>query len=456
MIIIKNAEVVLENESKVTDVAVKDGKIFKIADNIEAGKSDEVRDGSGCYLFPGFIDPHVHMQMTNAITTTADSYESGTKAAIYGGTTTIINFATAYMGMSLRDVLEREKSKADDVSSCHYLFHCEMIDVNENTLAELKELSEEGLRSVKAYLAYTFRIGDRDLYKTIKVCRDAGLLLEAHCENGDMLDAIMDDLRKENKTAMKYKSLAHPEAAEADSIGTMGRIAKLLDAHVHVVHLSSKEGLEELRYQRKNGVNITAETCPQYLYLDKSVYQNEDKLQAAKYVCAPPPRQKEDQDAILEAIVNGEIQTLATDHCAYKLKGQKDQSLDDFRKCPGGLPGVEERAQLFYTKLVASGKISPVEFSKLMSTNSAKLYKLYPQKGVIKEGSDADLVLYNPNKEHTFTNENVHSLAENTVYDGIKVQGVIQDVYLDGVLTLDKGKLVSEKKGRFLGKQAKN
>ncbi len=451
MIIIKNAEVVLENESLKTDVAIKDGKIYKIADNIEVGSEDEVKDAEGLILFPGFIDPHVHMQMTNAITTTADSYESGTRAAIHGGTTTIINFATADMGMSLHDVIAREKSKADDVSSCHYLFHCEMIDVNENTLAELKELSEEGLRSVKAYLAYTFRINDRDLYKTIKACKEADLLLEAHCENGAMLDAVLDDLVEQGKIDMKYKAEAHPTAAEADSIGTMARIAKLLDAHVHVVHLSSKEGLEELRYQRKNGVNITAETCPQYLYLDQSVYQNENKLEAAKYVCAPPPRQEEDREAILAAIVNGEIQTLATDHCAYKLEGQKDQSLNDFRKCPGGLPGVEERAQLFYSKLVASGKMSLVDFSKLMSTNSAKLYKLYPEKGVIQEGADADLVLYDPKGSKVFTSENIHSQAANTVYEGVEVSGTIHSVYLDGILTLENGQILSEKKGRFLG-----
>ncbi len=455
MIIIQKGQVVLEGQTLQADLAIDAGKIVKIAPQIEVQAGDEVRAAEGCYIFPGFIDPHVHMQMTNAITTTADSYETGTKAAIYGGTTTIINFATADMGMSLRDVLAREKAKADGQSSCHYLFHCEMIDVNENTLAELKELSAEGLRSVKAYLAYTFRIGDHDLYKTIKACHEAGLLLEAHCENGAMLDAVLEDLVAEGKTQMRYKAFAHPTAAEADSIGTMGRIAKLLGAHVHVVHLSSKEGLEEVRHQRAQGVNITVETCPQYLYLDQSCYENEDLLQAAKYVCAPPPRQQQDREVILNGIVQGEIQTLATDHCAYRLEGQKDQSLEDFRSCPGGLPGVEERATLFYTKLVDSGLISPERFAELMATNSAKLYKLYPQKGVIREGSDADLVIYDPKGRSQLSARVLHSAAQNTVYEGVEVAGSVRDVYLDGKLTLDHGRLVREKEGRFLGSMKK-
>lgn len=451
MTIIKGGTLVLEDRVMIGDLVTENGKIVEIAPSVEVREGAQVHDASGCLVFPGFIDPHVHMQMTNALTTTADSYESGTKAAIYGGTTTIINFATAELGMPLRDVLAREKAKADDQSSCHYLFHCEMIDVNEQTLAELPVLAEEGLRSVKVYLAYTFRIGDHDLYKTIKACRDAGLLLEAHCENGAMLDAVLEDLVAEGKTAMKYKAAAHPAAAEADSIGTMARIAKLLDAHVHVVHLSSYEGLSELRYQRSMGVNITAESCPQYVYLDEAVYANPDKLEAAKYVCAPPPRRAADREEILKAILGGEIQTLATDHCAYRLQGQKDQSLDDFRRCPGGLPGVEERALLYYTKLVDEHQLDYVTFAQLMSTNAAKLYDLYPRKGVLRKGSDADITIYDPQGEHVLTASELHSAAGNTVYEGVRVKGRVRDVFLDGKLVLENGELKSEKQGRFLG-----
>ncbi|MDO5732719.1 MAG: dihydropyrimidinase [Eubacteriales bacterium] len=447
--LLKNGTVVLEDGAKRQDLLIEDGKIAEIAEAISV-EADEVVDVEGCYVFPGFIDPHVHMQMTNALTTTADSYETGTKAAIHGGTTTIINFATAEPGMSLHDVLAREKSKADDVSSCHYLFHCEMVDVNENTLRELKEISEAGCRSVKIYLAYTFRIGDHDMYRCIAACRDANLLLEAHCENGAMLDGVLEDLIARGETAIAYKAKAHPPEAEADSVATMGRMAGLLGAHVHVVHLSSRLGLEELRHLRAEGVEITAETCPQYLYLDESVYANEDHLMAAKYVCAPPPRTARDQAAILEGLVNGEIQTAATDHCAYCVDGQKSMSTEDFRRTPGGIPGVEERAQLFYTKLLAPGLITPEAFADLMATNSAKLYQLYPQKGVLRVGSDADITVYDPAVRERLTADHLHSAAKNTVYEGVEVEGKTRHVFLDGQWVLKDGELQIEKQGRFL------
>ncbi len=449
MLLIKNGKIVLEGEVLVGDLLVEQGTIKKIAPSITV-EADEVIDAEGCIVFPGFIDPHVHMQMTNALATTADSYATGSKAALYGGNTSIINFATAAPGMSLHEVIATEKTKADPECSCNYLFHVEMIDVNEGTLKEIAELAEEGVRSCKIYMAYGFRISDDDVYRTVQACDRAHMLVEAHCENGDVLDAIVERLAQENKTAICHKIEAHPAEVEADAISTLGYVGKLLDANIHVVHLSSKQGLEEVRKLRSLGAKVTVETCPQYLYLDEEVYRNPDHLQAAKYICAPIPRRAEDRAAITQALLNGEIQTLATDHCAYKLIGQKDVSLDDFRKVPGGLPGVEERATLCYTKLVAENGMSLNDFSDLMSTNTAKLYDLYPVKGVICEGADADITIYDPSVEQTISADNIHSAAENTVYEGQRVVGRIRDVVLGGEHVLRDGELVITGKGRYL------
>lgn len=450
MLLIKNGKLVLEDRVIDADLLVEDGKIARIAPEINLSNIETI-DATGCIVFPGFIDPHVHMQMTNALTTTADSYASGSKAAIYGGNTSIINFATAAPGMSLHEVIATEKAKADPECSCNYLFHVEMVDVNEKTLAEIGELAEEGVRSCKIYMAYGFRIGDDDVYRTVQACDRANMLVEAHCENGDVLDAIAERLSTEGKTAICHKIEAHPAEAEADAISTLGYIGKLLDANVHVVHLSSKKGLAEVRKLRELGAKVTVETCPQYLYLDEDVYRDSDLLQAAKYICAPIPRCAEDRIAITQALLTGEIQTLATDHCAYKLVGQKDVSPTDFRKIPGGLPGVEERATLCYTKLVAENKMPLEQFAALMTTNSAKLYDLYPTKGVLREGSDADITIYDPNCQQTITAENVHTAACNTVYEGQNVVGRVRDVILGGEHVLSDGELILTGRGRYLG-----
>ncbi len=465
MLLIKHGLVVLEEQTlPEADILVAQDKIVAIEQLDEArlhhfiaqyGEVTREIDATGCVVFPGFIDPHVHMQMTNALTTTADSYATGSVAALYGGNTTIINFATADRGMRLDEVIARELSKASPKCSCNYLFHVEMVDVNEGTLADLETLAKQGVRSCKAYMAYGFRINDGDLYRTVKACNNANMLLEAHCENGDLLDAIAKDLESKNQTSMLNKAKAHPALAEANAINTLSYIGQELDANVHVVHLSSKLGLEEVRNARKRGAKITVETCPQYLYLDQEVYQNEDELEAAKYVCAPIPRTAEDRKAILEALVAGEIQTLATDHCAYRLHGQKDAYLSDFRFTPGGLPGVEERASLCYSKLVADGLISLSQFAQLMSTNSAKLYDLYPTKGVLQVGSDADITIYDPNITHTFTDENIHSACENTVYAGVTVQGKVRDVVLGGEVVLANFQLEQEGKGQYLATTVK-
>lgn len=449
MILIKNGQIVLEDGVLNGDLLIRDGKIAELGESLKAEPGAEIVDAGGAYVFPGFIDPHVHFDMTNAFATTADNYATGSRAALYGGTTTIINFATAEPGMRLDEVIAREKAKADPDCACHYLFHVEMVDVNENTLADIASLSKQGIRSCKMYMAYGFRIDDGEVYQTVKACRDAGMLPEAHCEDGDLLEAIGKELAAEGHFSLPYKPAAHPAEAEANSIAALAYIGKLLDYPVHVVHLSSKLGLQEVRKARRLGVRITVETCPQYLYLDDSVYSRPEE-EAIAFVCAPPPRKPEDVEAITEAVIAGEIQTMATDHCAYRIHGQKDRSPGDYRKIPGGIPGVEERAQLCYTKLLASGRMTPQAFAGLMATHSAKLYDIYPKKGVICKGADADLCIYDPEGTTVLSAANLHSAAENSVYEGIEVKGRVRDVFLDGAHVLVNGRLGEVRQGRWL------
>lgn len=449
MTLIRNGRLVLEDQVLEGDLLIEGGRIREIAPGIPPAAGMELVDAGGCLVFPGFIDPHTHFQMSNALTTTADDYQSGSIAALHGGTTTVINFATSAPGMNLPEAIRLEALKAASGCACDWLLHAEMVDVNEATLQDVHSLKALGVRSLKAYMAYGFRLQDSDLYRTALACRDSGVLLEVHCENGSLLDARLEELVRVGNTAVRFKAKAHPAEAEAAAVYTLGQISLMLGCPVHVVHLSSRQGLEALRLARSQGAHVTAETCPQYLYLDESVYEREE-TEAVKYVCAPPPRGAKDQQAILEALRAGEIQTLATDHCAYRVQGQKDQSPGDFRRVPGGLPGVEERAQLCYTRLVASGLLDDCAFARLMATNSARLYGLYPRKGVLKVGADADLCLYDPRGETELTSTLLHSAAGYSPYEGIRVTGRVRDVFLRGQHVIQEGHLALRPKGMCL------
>ena len=449
--LIQNGLLVLEDRLLQGDLLLSGGRIADIGQHIKAGPDVPRLDARGCLVFPGFIDPHTHFQMKNALATTADDYASGSLAALFGGTTTILNYATCPADLPLPEGLRLEQQKAA-ACACDYLLHAEIVGFGPQTAQEMKTLSQQGLRSCKVYLAYGFRLSDADLYRSAAACREAGILLQVHCENGSLLDARLEELVQKGHTAVRYKAQAHPAQAEAQAVYTLGQVSLLTGCPVHVVHLSSKLGLEALALARQQGAQITAETCPQYLYLDESGFEG-PQASALGLVCAPPPRREEDRKAILQALVDGRIQTLATDHCAYRLQGQKDQHPDDLRRIPGGLPGVEERATLCYTSLVASGLMDQVQFAALMSTNAAKLYGLYPQKGVLKAGADADLCIYDPGTSQTLTAATLHSQAGYTPYEGIQVQGRVRDVIKAGQLVIQDGQLHTLPQGRFLAQQ---
>lgn len=447
MILIKNGTVVSDSVLS-SDILTDGTKILNIAPDIDAPDA-EIIDAKGCYVFPGMIDAHTHMQMENPLAKTADDYESGTAAAICGGTTTIINFATGKPEFTLRQSFENELKNSEGHSSCNYKFHMELVKADDTTLREIHEMEDLGVTSFKIYMAYGFRLNDKQIYKILKEVKKAGLLLESHCENGDLLDCIMEDLVKSGQNLPQNQGKAHPAEAEAEAISRLSYIAKLIDYPVHIVHLSTELGLNEVRKARQAGVTVTAETCPQYITLDDSVYSLSG-TQAAKYVFAPPARSKTDKKAIYDAIINGEIQTMATDHCPFNYNTDKIVKNNDLRLIPGGIPGVEHRVSICYTKLLYSKAIDEIAFVKLMAENPAKLYKMYPKKGILKVDSDADIVIYEKTGEHTITSEEQKQNVDYTPYEGMKVQGRVKDVILGGELVVKDGKLIKKHRGQYV------
>lgn len=446
--IIKNADII--GEKRIFGcLRIEDGKIKEIAKDIAPFDGEDIIDAEGNFLFPGGIDPHTHLQMENALAKVSDSYETGTLAALKGGTTTIINFATGKPDMTLRESYLEEMRRAEK-SSCNYRFHMELVNITDDILNEMQDMMDLDVTSFKIYMAYAFRIGDRDIYKVLKRAKEIGALVESHCENGELLDEIMEDLVKEGKNNANYQEVAHPNLAEAEAISRLCYISKLADHPVHVVHLSTKEGLEEIKNKRKEGFKVTAETCTQYLLIDNSVYDL-DKKEASKYVYAPPAHSKKDVEEIKKGVLDKEIITLGTDHCPFDFQALKTKS-EDLRKIPGGLPGIENRVEVAYTILVNDNNMPVEDFVEFMSTNSAKLYNMYPDRGVIREGSIADLVIYEKNSDHIIDVKDQLMNVDYNPYHGFKVKGRVKDVFLKGEHVVSDGKVIK----KYLGEYAKN
>ena len=437
MIIVKNGTLVRDIEEK-ADVAVSDGKIVRISGSIAPTPGDTVIDATDSYVFPGFIDAHTHFQMTNALTTTADSFETGTKAALAGGTTTIINFASPVKGGTLRAAYDRSTAMAEGHSSCNYRFHMEIVDFNDGLAREIAEMPALGITSFKVYMAYDIGVSDCVIYDALKEIRKIGGLLGAHCENGDFLRVRTAELLAAGESTPAAHPKSHPDIAEAEAVSRLAYIGKLAGYPVHVVHLSSKAGLAELRKARASDIDISAETCPQYLLLDASLYERPG-FEGAKYVMSPPLREAEDREALLEAIRNCEIQTIATDHCSYRFDTQKTIGLHDFSRIPGGIPGVEHRVPLMYTKLVCQESLPVTDLVRLMAENPAKMYGMYPRKGILREGSDADIVVYEKSGTHRIRAAEQTQNLDYTPYEGLRVTGKVRHVLLNGIPVLENG-----------------
>ena len=452
--LLKNGTVVSAEQSVKADVLIEGEKIIGVGKGLDENGA-EVIDVSGKLLFPGFIDGHTHFDLEVAGTVTADDFETGTRAAIAGGTTLVIDYASQDKGgHTLKEGLEKWHRKADGKCSCDYSFHMSVVEWNEETEKEIEDMIREGITSFKLYMTYPAMIvNDSDLYKIIKKLNECGCFAGVHCENAGVIDALIAEAKKEGRTGPENHPLVRPDTMEAEAVHRLLAIAGEAKAPVMIVHLTNRKAFEEVMRARMNGQKVYAETCPQYLLLDDSVYSRPD-FEGAKYVCAPPIRKKEDQDCLWKALANGEIQTVATDQCSFTME-QKRLGKDDFTKIPGGLPGVQTRGTLLYTYGVRTGKITKEQMCGLLSENAARLYGVYPRKGVIRQGSDADIVVFDPEKESVISAKTHLYNTDNNPYEGFALHGDIEQVFLRGQQVVQDGKVIREKTGTYI-KRGKN
>lgn len=444
----KNGTIVNAEGSRTADVLVCNDKIKLIGENIQSDKA-RVVDCTGLLLFPGAIDAHTHFDLDVCNTTTADDFYTGGRAALKGGTTMVVDFACPNKGESLQYGLELWHKKADGRTACDYGFHMTIDDWNESIKGEIPQMIRQGVTSFKMYLTYpAMMIGDGEMLMALQELKKYGAIAGVHCENAGMIDALI----AERKAAGDLGPAAHPKSRppmmEAEAVGRLLKMAYVADTPVVTVHTTCAAALEEIRAARARGQKVYVETCPQYLLLEDRYY-GLPNFEGARYVCAPPLRKTSDQAALWRALAAGEIQTVSTDHCSFTLK-QKDAGRGDFTKIPGGVPGVETRFELMYSYGVAAGRISKEKMVEVLSANPAKLYGVWPRKGAIAEGFDADIVVYDPKGEHAIHADDMIANVDYNPYEGFPINGSIRQVWLRGRLSVENGQVLEDKGGQYI------
>ena len=445
--LLKGGRVVSASGVVEADVLLDDEKIEKVGKNIDES-GVEIIDVGGKLLFPGFIDAHTHFDLHVAGTVTADDFRTGTRAALRGGTTTIVDFGTQYAGETLMEGLKNWHEKADGKCSCDYGFHMSISDWNHDVSREIDKMTEEGITSYKLYMTYDIQVDDKCLYEILKRLKDVKGIAGVHCENSGVIAALQEEAVNAGRMGVESHPATRPPEAEAEAVARLLRIAEIAEAPVMVVHLTNREALDEIRAARKRGQEVYAETCPQYLLMDDSLYHLPG-FEGAKYVIAPPLRKKEDTEALWKALADGEIQTVSTDHCSFTTE-QKRLGKTDFRKIPGGMPGVETRGILMYSEGVRKGRITLSDMCRLLCENPAKLYGMYPRKGVIAPGSDADIVVLNPDESDIITAADQIQNVDYAPFEGLKVNGRIETVFLRGMKVVENHQVVRELAGTYI------
>ncbi len=430
------------------DVLIENEKITRVARQLDRTGADVI-DVSGMLLFPGFIDAHTHFDLHVAGTVTADNFESGTQSAVCGGTTTIIDFATQYNGETLCQGFDNWMAKAQGKSFCDYGFHMSIADWNDSVRRELPIMTKRGITSYKLYMTYeAMMVGDGAIYEILKALQNEGAFAGVHCEHAESIDAMRREASAKGHLGISAHPETRPAACEAEAVHRLLFLARLADAPVMVVHLTSEEALLEVEAARVHGQTVFAETCPQYLLLDDSVYYAEG-FEGAKYVIAPPLRKKSDCKSLWSAIKRGSIQTVCTDHCAFTLK-QKELGLQDFRNIPGGMPGVETRGILMFSEGVQKGRIALEDMCRLLCENPARLYGLSHSKGYIREGFDADIVIIDPNPSGKISAVSQHSACGYSPFEGLETRGEIRRVLLRGATVSENGQPCGTAGGHYL------
>ena len=453
-VLIKNGRVITAVDDYMGDVYIENETVSLIGKNLEV-EADEVIDATGKYLFPGGLDPHTHLDMPFGGTTSADDFETGTRAAAHGGTTTLIDFAIQTKGHSTLEALDTWHAKADGKTAIDYGFHMIVTDLEDNRVHEMKMLADAGVTSYKLFMAYpgVLYVDDGTIYRAMRQAGENGTVVCMHAENGIVIDEIVKIALAEGKTEPKYHAMTRPTRMEAEGVHRAISIAEVAQVPVYIVHLSSSDALEQVMLARNRGVHAFAETCPQYLFLDDSYYEQEG-FEGAKYVMTPALREKWNQDELWKGLRFGDLQSISTDHCPFCFKDQKILGINDFSKIPNGGPGVENRMSLVYNGGVNSGRISLNKFVELTSTAAAKTFGLFPKKGTIAVGSDADIVIFDPHRKETISINNActhHMRVDYNAYEGFEVTGFTETVLSRGKVIIKDCDYVGQKgDGQFL------
>ena len=455
--LIRNGTVVTARETKAADVRIEGGRIKEVGSGLPANSADNVIDAAGMYVMPGGIDAHTHLDMPFGGTVSADDFETGTRAAAFGGTTTIVDFAIQARGTRMRDALDTWWKKAEGRATIDYGLHMIVTDLAGSGLEDMDDMVHEGVASFKLFMAYpnSLMVDDATIFKALSQTARNGALICMHAENGSVIDVLIARALAEGKTAPIYHALTRPPLAEAEAVHRAIAMAEIAGVPVYIVHLTSEDALNQVREARDRGVPAFAETCPQYLLLsiDELARPN---FEGAKFVFTPPLRPKEHQPKLWDGLQHDHLQVVSTDHCPFCFADQKILGKDDFTKIPNGGPGIENRLQLIYHYGVNSGKLSLNRFVEIVSTAPARIFGLYPKKGEIAPGSDADVVIWDPNAIHTISASTHHMRVDYSMFEGFEVRGNARTVLSRGEAIVDAGKFLGKAgRGNYLKRAAR-
>ena len=454
-LLITNGRIITASDDYVADVYCENGTITAIGKDLPSHRfhADRTIDAFGQYVIPGGIDVHTHLNMPFGGTTSADDFESGTIAAAFGGTTSIIDFAIQYRGSTMRHALDDWRSRAEGQAVIDYGFHMIVTELEDAGLGDMDRLvRDEGITSFKLFMAYpgVFMVDDATIFRALRRTGDNGGLVCMHAENGGVIDELVKEALRKGQTAPKYHALTRPSRAEGEATGRAIALAEMARVPIYIVHLSAADALDKVRQARDMGLPAYAETCPQYLFLSYDNYE-EPGFEGAKYVMSPPLREKWHQDVLWQGLSKNDLQVISTDHCPFCMAEQKELGKSDFSRIPNGAPGIETRLTLVHDGGVRPGRITMNRFVELCSTTPAKMFGLFPRKGTIAVGSDADIVVFDPKKRATLGVETLHMKVDYNPYEGRIVEGSPSTVICNGRLVID-GETFTGKKGagRFL------
>jgi dihydropyrimidinase len=450
-ILIEGGRIVTSGDDYVADVYIEDETITTIGESLDVD-ADRVIDAAGMYLLPGCIDPHTHLDMPFGGTVTIDDYLSGQVSAAFGGTTCHVDFAIQSKGQSIAAGIDEWHAKAKDKAVIDYGFHIIVTDLNEATFDELETLPDQGVTSYKLMMAYknVLMVDDSTLFKVMELATRTGALVMVHAENGDAIDVLVGQALADGNTEPRWHALTRPPELEGEATNRAIQLAHVAGCPLYVVHVTCKEAVDPIKTARDKGWPVWGETCTQYFFVDQT-FLDRPNFEGAKYVYSPPARHKSNEDLLWNAVRTDALSAISTDHCAFLFDGQKTLGKDDFSKIPNGGPGLEDRLIMIHHFGVSEGRISLNRMVELLATNPAKLFGLYPRKGTIAAGSDADIVIFNPEKELTISAATHHSKSDYNLYEGTRVVGGPEIVLSRGQVLVEDGELrVAPGVGRFV------